>query len=419
MSEGNGDLGGLAAELEAAKPMEGFKDFTQFTAPTRVISGRDLLGSAGFEFTKEGATRAFLVTDQTVRGTGLVDTVSQGLEDGGVEVAGVYDDVPQDSDTRAVEAAATAAKEAGADALMAVGGGSVMDTTKAAAIIFTHGGAAREWEGYYLLPRANEGMGKPEPLVPVACVPTTAGTGSETSWVVVIKDREAQLKFQIADFPLFPRLGILDPASTATLPPQVAAGTGMDALTHAIEGYISGEWTPHTDAYSLEAIRMVRDNLRRAVLTPEDEDARGNMLIAADLAIVPVNCGAGGIAHSMSHPCGARYGTPHGLTNSINLPVVIEFNARHPGVARRLRDVAVLLGVEPQGGSDGDCARAVADWCRALSGDLGLPQRLGEIGVEKEGIPLLADDAMGDGATLVNPVDPTPEDFIGLYEQVI
>lgn len=407
--------GASAAELEAAKPMQGFKDFTQFTAPTRVIAGRGLIEGAGFEFAKEGATRAFVVTDKTVRGTGLVDRVCQGLEDGGVEPVGIYEDCPQDSDIAAVDAAAAQAKEAGADALMAVGGGSVMDTTKAAAIVFTHGGSARDWEGYYLMPRQNDGAGRPEPLVPVGCVPTTAGTGSETSWIVVIKDRAEHIKFQIADFPIFPRLGILDPASTETLPPQIAAGTGADALTHAIEGYISGEWTPHTDGYSLQAIRMVRDNLRTAVQSPEDEDARGNMLVAADLAIVPANCGAGGITHSMSHPCGARYGSPHGMTNAVNLPVVIEYNARHPGVARRLVDVAALLGIEV---SAADAGRAVADWVRELTADLGLPQRLSELGVERDGIPQLADDAMGDGATLVNPIDPTEEEFIELYEQV-
>ena len=155
-----------------------------------MISGRDLLGSAGFEFQKEGARRVFIVTDEVVRGTGLVDRVQAGVEDGGLEVAGVFDDVPQDSSCQVVEACAAAAKEAGADSFLAVGGGSVMDTAKVADAVFTHGGSAREQEGFFLMPREDDGMGRPLEVVPLACIPTTAGTGSEVSMAAVIKDTD-------------------------------------------------------------------------------------------------------------------------------------------------------------------------------------------------------------------------------------
>ena len=145
--------------------------------------------------------------------------------------------------------------------------------------------------------------------------------------MAVIKDSERGIKFVILDFPLAPDLAILDPESTATLPAPIAAATGMDALTHAIEGVTSTEWSPHGDAYALQAIRLIRDNLERAVADTSDEEARGNMLVAANLAIAPTGFGATGITHSMSHPCGARYGVPHGVANAINLPPVIEFNA--------------------------------------------------------------------------------------------
>ena len=149
-----------------------------------------------------------------------------------------------------------------------------MDTAKAANVIFVHGGEPREWEGYFGLPRANDGMGRPQELAPLACIPTTCGTGSEMSFAAVIKDRDQHVKFQVADFPMFPRLALLDPEATRTLPPQLVAATGMDAMTHAIEGYVSREWTPHGDAYAMQALRMLRDNLRRAVEHPDDEDAR-------------------------------------------------------------------------------------------------------------------------------------------------
>ena len=187
-----------------ARQMAGFKDFYQYIATTRVISGRDLLGSVGFEFMKEGAGRVFLVTDKVIRGTGLVERVEDGVRDGGLELAGVFDDVPQDSSTDVVERCAAEAKEAGADSFLAVGGGSVMDTAKVADAVFTHGGSAREQEGFLIMPRANDGMGKPHDIAPLACVPTTAGTGSEVSMGAVIKDHEHKVKLEIADFPLFP-----------------------------------------------------------------------------------------------------------------------------------------------------------------------------------------------------------------------
>ena len=222
-----------------------FKDFYQFAAPTRVIAGRELIGSAGFEFAKEGAERVLLVTDQVIRGTGLPEKVEAGVADGGLEVAGVFDDVPQDSDTAVVMRCAEQAKDQGADSFLAVGGGSVIDTTKAANVIFSHGGTVPDWEGVFGLPRERDGMGKPLPLAPLGVVPTTAGTGSEASPVAVIKDSERGIKFVILDFPVAPDLAILDPESTATLPAPIAAATGMDALTHAIEGVTSTEWSPH------------------------------------------------------------------------------------------------------------------------------------------------------------------------------
>jgi alcohol dehydrogenase class IV len=402
-----------------ARQMAGFKDFYQFTAPTRVIAGRGLIESVGFEFTKEGAARPLVVTDEVIRATGLVERVEAGLADGGLECAGVFDQVPQDSSTDVVARCAEAARAAGADSFLAVGGGSVMDTAKAADVLFTHGGQIRDWEGFFGLPRAGDGMGRPEELAPLACIPTTAGTGSEVSFAAVVKDPEEGLKMEVADFPLFPRLAILDPAATATLPAAIAASTGMDALTHAIEGYVSSEWNPHGDACALHALRLIGANLERAVSDTGDVDARGNMLVAAALAIVPTGSGAIGITHSMSHPCGGRYGVAHGVANAINLPHVIRWNAAGgAGIANRYRDMAEVLGVE-SGGSDADVGDALAGHVSDLSRTLGLPSRLSEVGVPEDGIDALVEGAMGDACTLVNPREPTEEDFARLYRAAL
>jgi alcohol dehydrogenase class IV len=398
------------------RQMAGFKDFYQFTAPTRVISGRDLLASTGFEFAKEGARRVMLVTDGGVRATGLVERVIEGLKDGGLEPAAIYDAVPQDSDGAVVAEIAALASESGADSFLALGGGSVMDSAKVANVLFTHGGEARDWEGYYGLPRAEDGAGRALELAPLACIPTTAGTGSEVSFAAVIKDRAAMLKYQIGDFPLIPRLAILDPATTATLPPAIAAATGMDAMTHAIEGYVSRDWNAHADAYALHALRLIHANLERAVHDHENDSVRGNMLIAASLAIMPTTSGALGIAHSLSHACGACYDVPHGIANAINLPVAIEYNAAGgEDIAARYRDVADLLGL-PGGGEVGD---TLAEYVRRLVRSLGLPTRLSQVGVPESGIPLLVEGAMGDACTLVNPRAPEREEVEELYRRAL
>jgi alcohol dehydrogenase len=395
--------------------MAGFKDFYQAASATRLIAGRDLLSSAGFEFAKEGAQRVLLVTDQTIRSTGLTEKVEAGLTDGGLEVAGVFHDVPQDSSTEVCDSCAAAAKEAGADSFMAVGGGSVMDTAKVADIVFTHGGTAAENEGFYLLPRAGDGMGRPEDLAPLACVPTTAGTGSEVSMGAVIKDPERKVKIEIADFPLFPRLAILDPESTRTLPASVAAATGMDAMTHAIEGYVSLDWSPHQDAQSLQALRMIRDNLERAVLETSDEGARGSMLVAASLAIT-IGLGS---THAMSHPCGAQFGVPHGVANAINLPHVVRFNAAGGSdIADRYRDINELFDLET-GGSGEDVGEALATYVTGMIARMSLPTRLSEVGVPESGIPALVEGAMGDGLTLLNPREPSEEDYETLFRAAL
>ena len=396
-----------------------FKDFYQFLAPTRVIAGRGLIEGIGFEIAKEGATRALVVTDEVIRATGLIDRVEAGLADDGVEVAGIFDGVPQDSDSAAVLACADAARREGANAFLAVGGGSVMDTAKAATVIFTHGGEPRDWEGYFGLPRQGEGRGRAVELAPLACIPTTAGTGSEGSFAAVIKDREQHVKFQVADFPMYPNLAVLDPEATRTLPPAIAAATGMDAMTHAIEGHVSTEGNPHASACALQALRLIRDSLEPAVSEPDNEDARGNMLVAANLAIQPTSSAAIGIAHSLSHACGAHYDVPHGIANAIHLPWVIEFNAAGgEEISDRYREINEVLGLEVTAPGE-EVGHSLAEYVRELVGRLGLPGRLSEVGVPEAGIPQLVEGAEGDGCTVVNARPAGPEDLEEIYRKAL
>ena len=156
-----------------------FPDYYQFAHPTRIVAGRGMIEGVGFEYTKEGAKRPLIVTDKGIRQTGLVEKVEAGVTGGGLEVAGVFDEIPQDSSITTVESCAAAAREAGADSFLTVGGGSVMDTAKVSAALFSHGGEVLDYEGIYTLPREDDGLGAPLPVAPIACIPTTAGTGSE------------------------------------------------------------------------------------------------------------------------------------------------------------------------------------------------------------------------------------------------
>jgi alcohol dehydrogenase class IV len=231
----------------------------------------------------------------------------------------------------------------------------------------------------------------------------------------VVKDHEPKVKLEVADFPLFPRLAVLDPEVTRTLPAHIAASTGMDAMTHAIEGYVSVDWNPQQDGRSLVALRMIRDNLERAVADTSDDDARGNMLVAASLAITI----ALGSAHSMSHPCGGQFGVPHGVANAINLPHVIRFNAGGGSdIANRYRDLAEVLDVE-SGGTDADVGDALASYVEQRVERMGLPTRLSQVGVPEEGIPALVEGAMGDGLTLLNPREPSEEDYAELFRRAL
>jgi alcohol dehydrogenase class IV len=195
----------------------------------------------------------------------------------------------------------------------------------------------------------------------------------------------------------------------------VAAATGMDAMTHAIEGYVSLDWSPHQDGRSLQSLRMIRENLERAVGDTTDDEARGNMLIAASLAIT-IGLGS---THSMSHPCGAQFGVPHGVANAINMPHVIRFNAAGGSdIANRYRDLGDIFDIET-GGSDEAVGDALAEHVRGMSERMGLPTRLSEVGVPESGIPALVEGAMGDGLTLLNPREPSEEDYEALFRAAL
>jgi alcohol dehydrogenase class IV len=379
------------------------QEFFEFRLTPRVLYKSGLAFDMSAELATLGGTKAFIVTDAGVLKSGLVARIQAAITEV-IEVVGVYSDVPPNSSVRVVEAAAAEAKAAGADILIAIGGGSPLDTAKGMRIILTEGGNLLDYEGVNVLER---------PLIPMVAIPTTAGTGSEVTNFAVIKDDDNHVKLSFTSPYLAPELAILDPQVTATLPAHLAAATGMDALTHAVETYVSTEHEPMSDALALGAIEMVSNYLREATHQgAENETARGQMLIASAMAGIAFTNAYLGAVHALAHATGGHFPVHHGLANSIFLPHVISFNAH--AEPERYSRIGRAFGVNTGGRSReeviGDLVAAITQ----LAVDCDLPIRLRDVGVPEDALELLADQAFGDGALYHNPLPATAEDLLGI-----
>jgi alcohol dehydrogenase class IV len=375
-------------------------EFFEFYLRPRVLYKAGLVRELANEIGRLGARRALIVADAGVARSGLLDAVRTGLGDE-IEVAGVYSDVPANSSVRAVEHGAEYARSVGADLLIAVGGGSPIDTAKCMRILITEGGRLLDYQGYNLLER---------PLIPMVAIPTTSGTGSEVTPFAVILDEDAHVKMTYASPFLAPDLALLDPEMTRTLPPRLTAATGMDALTHAIEAFVSTEANPLSDAMALQAIDMIANHLRAATHTGEDMEARGQMLVASCIAGMAFTSGFLGIVHAMAHAVGGVFEVHHGTANAILLPHGMRFNALV--APHRMARVARSLGVNVGGRSQEDVIEDGIAAVLALSNDCGLPPRLRDVGVTEEALPGIAEVALTDAAIYTNPRQAGPEDVL-------
>ncbi len=368
-----------------------------YRTPTRIVFGSGAASEIGIEAEGLGIHRAFLLTDLGVASSGLVERVRKSL---GNAFAGIYQDIPQDTGVTAIERATELARTLEADGVVSLGGGSVMDTAKAVAVLLTEGGSLKDYEGFQMLRRR---------LVPHIAIPTTAGTGSEVTFTAVIKDHDRKQKILLHDFHLAPDIGILDPAMVATMPPRVTAFTGMDALTHAVEALHSLQAQPMTDALALHALRLIRDNLPRCVEQGSDLVARGQMQIAATMAGQAFTNAQVGVVHALAHTLGALFGVPHGLANAILLPFGMRFNASV--CADRYAMAAEALGARAAGAPDAQAADAAAAAVDTLTARLGLPPLLRDVGVPRDGLKECAEQALSDAAIVYNPRPATADDL--------
>ncbi|HOB29567.1 MAG TPA: iron-containing alcohol dehydrogenase [Bacillota bacterium] len=357
--------------------------------PTKIIFGEGSIKEIGIEAEALGGTRAVVVTDRGVVEAGLAGEVEEAL---GRKYVGTFDGAVQDSGFHIVNEGAKFAREAGADTIVSVGGGSSIDTAKGISILLKEGGQMQDYSGFQLLSR---------PQTPHIAVPTTAGTGSEVTYAAVVKDWENNEKILFCDNHIIPRVAILDPLLTAGLPPPLTASTGIDALTHAIEALHALQAEPIADAMALQAIRLITAYLPRCVANGDDLFARGQQQIAALMAGVAFSNAQLGLVHAMAHSLGALFNVPHGLANSLLLPHVMLYNLE--SCAERYLLVAEAMGLATAGLDEEGAARLAVNAVQELTRKIGLPQRLREAGVPEEGLAEAAELSLSDGSIIYNP----------------
>ncbi len=360
-----------------------------YYGPTKIVFGAGTARDCEVEMAGLGCRRAFVVTDPGVTKAGLVEGVLKALGD---RCVGVFSEVTQDTGIGVVNRAAAMAREQGADCVVSVGGGSVIDTGKAICILLTEGGGLENFEGIQLLTR---------PQTPHIVIPTTAGTGSEvTNMAVILDERKGQKIFIVENFNM-PRIAILDPKMTEKLPPLLTASTGMDALTHAAESLHSVQREPLADGLALQAIRLLHRHLPVCTQNGGDLAARGQVQIAATMAGWAFSNVLVGLVHAMAHSLGAVARTPHGIANGILLPHVMAFNVEDAVEGYGM--MAEALGVREKGMDDREAAEAATAEMHAFLRRIGHPVRLSEVGVTEEDVRKAAEMSLSDGAIVNNP----------------
>ncbi len=385
-----------------------------FAAPTEIKYGVGKVDSLTIELQiapdLAERTRVAVFTDAGVAAAGLLDQVRQAFADSEYTIVAVIDDVPPESDAEFVKRAATKLNEQEVSLIVALGGGSVMDTAKIAAVIAAYGGEAGDYEGGFMVPG---------PITPIIAIPTTVGTGSEVTLAAVVKDNVRRRKLTLASPFLFPRLAVLDPNMVATLPAKLVAWTGFDALTHAIEAYSCVEREPISAALALGAIELIADNLEAAVREPGPTEARAKMQYAATMAAMAFSNSPVGAVHAIAHSVGALFGVHHGLSNAIALPFVMEFNL--PAVAPHYAAVARALGVAETGQSPDALAEAAIAAVRALKQRCGVPAQYREVGVptDADTAAAITDLTLEDICLSFNPIKAERETILALVTRTL
>jgi alcohol dehydrogenase class IV len=378
----------------------------KFLVP-EIIFGRGALAEVGTAVGRLGGRRVFVVTDPGVIEAGWLERALPYVREAGLAYQVWHDLTPNPKDHE-VEAGFAAFASSDCDALLALGGGSVIDAAKGIAILSGNGGRIGDYEG----------IDKVEhPIPPLVAVPSTGGSGADVSQFAVITDTARRRKMTLIGRALVPDISITDPRLLVTMDPQLSAATGMDALSHGIEAYVSKAASFLSDAYALGAIRLVSENLWHSVETPSNLDAREGMAQASLQAGLAFTNAILGATHAVSHQLGGALDLPHGVLNAVLLPHVMHFNAATQ--PNRFVEVARALGVAVDGLSPAGAADAAVERVRRLADEIGVPRGLAQLGVHAADFDQFARGALDDACITTNPRPTTAEDLAGLLAEAL
>lgn len=375
--------------------------------PPVSMIGPGVLQDVGTEIKALGGTKALLVTDEVLVNVGVAGKLTAVLDAADVDHV-VFDGVQPNPTCANVEAGLNILKENGCDVIVSLGGGSPQDCAKAVSILAANGGDIRDYEGVF----KSEKKG-----LPIVAVNTTAGTASEVTINYVITDENRHVKMVMVDKNCLASIAVNDPELMTAKPAALTAATGMDALTHAVEAYITKGAYRLTDALALESIKLISESLRDAVQNGGDLEARSKMAYGSFVAGMSFsNCGLG-VVHSLAHQLGGVYNLPHGVCNAVLLPHVMRFNATV--CADRLARVAEAMGVDVAGMDPKAAAAAAVEAVEKLSADVGIPSGLKELGVEEDKLEEMAKLALVDPCAPGNPREMTLEDAVAIYKAAL
>ncbi|MEJ2690792.1 MAG: iron-containing alcohol dehydrogenase [Deltaproteobacteria bacterium] len=372
--------------------------------PTRFRFGNGSISQLAEVVRECGGSKAFVVLDPGLKVTGLAEKITEPLKRDGISFM-VFDQVSQEPGLSLADEALKQAREFGADCVIGAGGGSSMDVGKAVSILLTNGGKAEDYLGLGRIKKAG---------VPKIMVPTTAGTGAEVSFTAVFINEKTGSKGGMNGDPLYPEAAVLDPGLTLSLPPAVTAATGIDAFTHALEAFVSTQAHPISDMYAIEALALISENLPQAYAHGGNLEARTNMLLGSLLAGKALATAGVGLVHAMSYPLGGMYHTPHGLANAVLLPYVVDYNII--GNPHKFAEIAAVMGYDTGSRPPIEAGRVAVEAVYSLNAEVGIPDNLTALGVEKEKIEEMAKIAL----TVTRPVENNPrkpslEDVMAIY----
>lgn len=390
------------------------KPYYEFFCPVKVIAGNAALEHIPFELATLGAKRPMIITDKGVRSNGLLNPIEAAFSTTDAVIGAIFDDVPPDSSLEVVRLAAELYRKQKCDAIIAIGGGSVIDTSKATNILVSEGGNdLLQYSGAHNLSK---------PLKPFFVIPTTSGTGSEVTMVAVVSDLEKNVKIPFTSYYLMPHAAILDPRMTQTLPPHLTAMTAMDAMTHAVEAYTCLAANPLSDAYASAAIKKISENLFKVLDNPSEPQGRLELAQASTMAGIAFSNSMVGLVHSLGHALGAVAHLPHGLCMNLFLPYVLEYNKEVNGnkIGELLHPLAGAdIYAQTPANQRADKAIATILTMRdRLFSLTKLPRNLRETGkVTEAQLDDVAEKALNDGSIIFNPKEASLKDLRAILQK--